>query len=145
MFKVDHTKGESTFEQIKPGEYEAIVINYEQKESSTKKNMVVVDYEIRSDVDQPCQGQKILFDNFIVSDKTLWRFQQASVAAQFPNGMEFANYKEWADAFLNKPVRLVVGEREYNGKKYAEVKALKVSEVSAPDTTISISDDDVPF
>lgn len=51
MFKVDHSKGESTFEQIKPGEYEAIVINYEQKESSTKKNMVVVDYEIRSDVD----------------------------------------------------------------------------------------------
>lgn len=30
MFKVDHSKGESTFEQIKPGEYEAIVINYEQ-------------------------------------------------------------------------------------------------------------------
>lgn len=110
MFKVDHSKGESTFEQIKPGEYEAIVINYEQKESSTKKNMVVVDYEIRSDVDQPCQGQKILFVNFVVSEKTMWRFQQASVAAQFPNGIEFANYKEWTDAFLNKPVRLVVGE-----------------------------------
>lgn len=145
MFKVDHTKGESTFEQIKPGEYEAIVINYEQKESSTKKNMVVVDYEIRSDVEQPCQGQKILFDNFIVSEKTMWRFQQASKAAQFPDGMEFSNYKEWADAFLNKPVRLVVGEREYNGKKFAEVKALKVSEVSAPDTTFTVSDEDVPF
>ncbi|MGQ7112619.1 DUF669 domain-containing protein, partial [Escherichia sp. TWPC-MK] len=23
-----------------------------------------MDYEIRSDVDQPCQGQKILYDNF---------------------------------------------------------------------------------
>ncbi len=145
MFKVDHTKGESTFEQIKPGEYEAIVMNYEQKVSSTGKNMVVVDYEIRSDVDQPCQGQKILFDNFIVSDNTLWRFQQASKAAQFPDGMEFANYKEWADAFLKKPVRLVVGEREYNGKKFAEVKAFKVSEVSVPDTTFTVSDDDIPF
>ncbi|MFJ7831773.1 DUF669 domain-containing protein [Peribacillus sp. NPDC097284] len=144
MFKVDHTKGESTFEQIKPGEYEATVVNYEQKVSSTGKNMVVVDYEIRSDVDQPCQGQKILFDNFVVADNTLWRFQQASKAAQFPDGMEFSNYKEWADAFLNKPVRLVVGEREYNGKKFAEVKSLKVSEASAP-TEIKISDDDVPF
>ena len=146
MFKVDHTKGESTFEQIKPGEYEATVVNYEQKVSSTGKNMVVVDYEIRSDVDQPCQGQKILFDNFVVADNTLWRFQQASKAAQFPDGMEFSNYKEWADTFLKKPVRLVVGEREYNGKKYAEVKALKVSEVGEPSgQTINISDDDVPF
>ncbi|WP_350300620.1 DUF669 domain-containing protein [Peribacillus frigoritolerans] len=145
MFKVDHTKGESNFEQIKPGEYEAIVMNYEQKVSSTGKNMVVVDYEIRSDVDQPCQGQKVLFDNFIVSDNTLWRFQQASKAAQFPDGMEFGSYKEWADTFLKKPVRLVVGEREYNGKKFAEVKAFKVSEASAPDNEIKISDNDVPF
>ncbi len=116
MFKVDHSKGESTFEQIKPGEYEVIVMNYEQKVASTGKNLVVVDYEIRSDVEQPCQGQKILFDNFIVSDTTLWRFQQASKAAQFPDGMEFKNYKEWADAFLNKPVRLVVGEENITVK-----------------------------
>lgn len=144
MFKVDHAKGESTFEQIKPGEYEVTVVNYEQKTAASGNNMVVVDYEIRSDVDQPCQGQKILFDNFVVSDKTEWRFQQASKAAQFPDGMTFNSYKEWADTFLNKPVRLVVGEREYNGKTYAQVNGFKVSQASAPET-ITISDNDVPF
>ncbi|WHY75726.1 DUF669 domain-containing protein [Neobacillus sp. WH10] len=143
MFKVDHSKGDG-FEPIKPGEYEVTVINYELKKSSTGKNMVVVDYEIRSDVDQPCQGQKILFDNFVVSDNTEWRFQQASKAAQFPDGMSFNSYKEWADAFLNKPLRLVVGEREYNGKKNPQVNGFKVSEASAP-SGITISDDDVPF
>lgn len=145
MFKVDHTKGESTFEQIKPGEYEATVVNYEQKTAASGKKMVVVDYEIRSDVEQPCQGQKILFDNFVVSENTEWRFQQASKAAQFPHGIEFSSYKDWADTFLNKPIRLIVGEREYNGKKYAEVKAFKVTEVGAPATEIKISDEDVPF
>ena len=31
--------------------------------------MIVVDYEIRSDVDQEFQGQKLLFDNFVVTEK----------------------------------------------------------------------------
>lgn len=144
MFKVDHTKGESNFETIKPGEYEATVVNYEQKVSASGKNMVVVDYEIRSDVEQASQGQKILFDNFIVSDTTMWRFQQASKAAQFPDGMVFTSYKEWADTFLNKHLRLVVGVRDYNGKKYAEVKGFKVSKSSVPEE-IKINEKDVPF
>lgn len=75
----------------------------------------------------------------------MWRFQAASKAAQFPDGMQFGSYKEWADTFLNKPLRLVVGEREYNGKKYPQVNGFKVSEVTAPSTNVEISDDDVPF
>ncbi|WP_430482781.1 DUF669 domain-containing protein [Rossellomorea marisflavi] len=144
MFTVDHSKGEG-FEVVKPGEYEVIVMNYEQKTAESGNNRVIVDYEIRSDVDQPCQGQKVLFDNFTVTQNAMWRFQQASKAAQFPDGMKFKSYKEWADAFLNKHLRIVVGEREYNGKKYPEVKGFKVTEVSAPDNSITITDDDVPF
>jgi len=144
MFKVDHSQAVE-FEVIKPGEYEVTVVNYELKQAESGNNRVIVDYEIRSDVDQPFQGQKILFDNFTVTDKAMWRFQAASKAAQFPDGMQFGSYKEWADTFLNKPLRLVVGEREYNGKKYPEVKGFKVSEVAAPSTNVEVSDDDVPF
>ncbi|MCM3454433.1 DUF669 domain-containing protein [Heyndrickxia oleronia] len=143
MFTVDHEQAKG-FEEIKPGEYEVTVVNYEQTTSSNGNPRIVVDYEIRSDVDQPCQGQKILYDNFVVTEKSMWRFHAASKAAGFPSGMQFKNYKEWADAFLNKPLRVVVGEREYNGKKYAQVNGFKVSEVSAP-APINISDDDVPF
>ncbi|MCY7572850.1 DUF669 domain-containing protein [Bacillus pumilus] len=145
MFTVDHSKGDS-FEPIKPGEYEATVINFEAKTAATGNERLVVDYEIRSDVEQPCQGQKILYDNFTVTENAMWRFHQASKAAGFPNGMKFKDHIEWANAFLNKPVRLVVGEREHNGKKYPEVKGFKLSEASAPnDDPIHISDDDVPF
>ncbi|MGG0785260.1 DUF669 domain-containing protein, partial [Bacillus glycinifermentans] len=56
MFTVDHSKGEA-FEPIKPGEYEATVINFEAKTAASGNERLVVDYEIRSDVEQPCQGQ----------------------------------------------------------------------------------------
>lgn len=145
MFTVDHNKGDG-FEVVKPGEYEVTVVNYELKQAKTGSNMVVCDYEIRSDVDQPCQGQKILYDNFVVSEKAMWRFHQASKAAQFPNGMSFKTYKEWADTFLNKPLRVVVAERTgTDGNKYPEVKSFKISEASAPSGVIKVSDDDVPF
>lgn len=144
MFKIDHSQAKEGFTPITPGEYEVVVLNYELKKSSTDKNVVTVDYEIRSDIDQPFKGQKILYDNFIVSENTMWRFQSASKAAQFPNGKEFNSFKEWAEFFLNKNLRLVVGEREYNGKKYTQVKGFKESQVSPP-TDITVSDSDVPF
>lgn len=145
MFKIDHSKGDG-FEVVKPGEYEVTVINYELKQASSGNNMVVVDYEIRSDVDQPCQGQKINFDNFVVTEKAMWRFQQASKAAGFPNGIEFSSFAEWAKAFVNKSLRVVVSQREdQNGKKWPQIDSFKPSEVSAPNTEIKISDDDVPF
>ncbi|MEC0565997.1 DUF669 domain-containing protein [Bacillus spizizenii] len=145
MFTVDHSKGEA-FEPIKPGEYEATVINFEAKTAASGNERLVVDYEIRSDVEQACQGQKILYDNFTVTDNAMWRFHQASKAAGFPNGMKFKDHIEWANAFLNKPIRLVVGEREHNGKKYPEVKAFKPSEAPAADNgSITVSDEDVPF
>ena len=142
-FKVDHSQGEG-FEIVKPGEYEVTAVNFTLDKAKSGNNRVIVDYEIRSDVDQPCQGQKILYDNFTVVDNAMWRFHQASKAAQFPDGKEFGSYKEWANELMGKPLRLVVGEREYNGKKYPEVKGFKVSEVMAPEQ-VNISDDDTPF
>ncbi|ERN52849.1 DUF669 domain-containing protein [Alkalihalophilus marmarensis] len=143
MFKIDHSKGEY-FEKVVPGEYEATPVNYEQKTSSNGTQMIVFDYEIRSDVEQAAKGQKLLYDNFVVSDNP-WRFQQASKAAKLPNGKQYGSYKEWADEFLNKPVRLIVGEREYNGKTYPEVKGFKESQVGQANQGPTISDADVPF
>lgn len=143
MFTIDHSQA-TEFETIKPGEYEVVVINYEQTTSQNGNPRVIVDYEIRSDVDQPCKGQKILFDNFTVTDKAMWRFQAASKAAGFPHGANFKSFKEWAEKFVGKHLRLVVGEREYNGKKYPQVNGFKESQVSAP-ATIAINDEDIPF
>lgn len=55
MFTVDHSKGEA-FEPIKPGEYEATVINFEAKTGASGNERLVVDYEIRSDVERTMPG-----------------------------------------------------------------------------------------
>ena len=143
MFTVDHTKAKR-FEEVKPGEYEVIVVKYDQTTSQNGNPRIIVDYEIRSDVDQPCQGREIKYDNFVVTENSMWRLHAASEAAGFPTGMGFKSYKEWADTLLNKPLRLIVGEREYQGKKYPQVNGFKPSEVALPQN-IEISDSDVPF
>ena len=145
VFKINHEEAKG-FEPIKPGEYEVTVVNYEMKTATSGNNRISVDYEIRSDVAQPCQGQKILYDNFTVTANAMWRFQAISKAAQFPDGVEFSSYKEWADTLLGKHLVVIVGEREYNGKTYPDVKGFKESMMGAPaDDSPQIGDGDVPF
>lgn len=146
-FKIDHSQGDG-FEQIKPGEYEVKPINYTLDKAKTGSNMVIVDYEIRSDVDQPCQGQKIMYDNFVVSDNSMWRFHQASKAAGFPDGKEFESFRDWCEEFMNKPIRiLTVLEKQTNGREYAKVKSFLPSNITAPpvEEVKTPSDDKVPF
>lgn len=147
MFKINHEEAKGGFELVAPGDYEVTVHNYELKKAeSTGNNRIVVDYEIRSDVNQPHQGQKILFDNFTVTEKAMWRLHSISKAAKFPDGMQFASYKEWADTLLGKHLVITVGHREHNGNKYPEVKGFKESTAGAPQSgPITVSEDDVPF
>lgn len=59
MFTVDHEQAKG-FEQVKSGEYEVTVVNYELKQADSGNNMIVVDYEIRSDVDRSVPRTKAL-------------------------------------------------------------------------------------
>lgn len=143
-FTVDHTQGDS-FEIVKPGEYEVTPINFTTDKAKESGNgRIVFDYEIRSDVDQPFQGKKILFDNFTVSENSMWRIHQISKAAQLPDKKTYASFKEWANELINKPIRVVVDARTYNGKTYPEVKSFKVSE-ALPPAQINVTNEDTPF
>ncbi|MET4560784.1 hypothetical protein ABIA69_001928 [Lysinibacillus parviboronicapiens] len=148
MFKINHEEAGTGFELIAKGDYEVTVINYETKNEPGKNPRITVDYEIRSDVPQPHQGQKILYDGFTITEKAMWRLQAISKAAKFPNGLSFNSYKEWADTLLNKNLVITVGHREYNGNTYPEVKGFKESQVAPPvqqGGPITVSDDQVPF
>ncbi|MFJ7888425.1 DUF669 domain-containing protein [Lysinibacillus xylanilyticus] len=148
MFKINHEEAGTGFELIAKGDYEVTVINYETKNEPGKNPRITVDYEIRSDVPQSHQGQKILYDGFTITEKAMWRLQAISKAAKFPNGLSFNSYKEWADTLLNKNLVITVGHREYNGNTYPEVKGFKESQVEAPAPqggTIVVGEDEVPF
>lgn len=148
MFKINHDEAGQGFELIEKGDYEVTVINYQMGQSTNGNNVIKVDYEIRSDVPQKHQGQKILYDNFTITENAMWRLQAIAKAAGFPNGMTFNSYKEWADTLLNKTLVVNVGHREYNGNTYPEVKGFKESQADAPaqDTPpVQVGDSDLPF
>jgi single-stranded DNA-binding protein len=155
-FKIDYNN--TGAEPVKPGEYEVVPSAYDISTSTNGNQKVTFNYEIRSDVDQPAQGQEIRYDNFTVTDNAMWRFNQAAKAVGIPDGLDMDATK-FAEAFKGKPLRVVVGEREYNGNKYPQVKLFKESEASGKPNIqnskddpfasdgkpIDISDDDLPF
>lgn len=152
-FKVDYNN--TGIEPIKPGEYEVTPVKFDIQAAQSGNMRVIVNYLVRSDVSQPGQGQEIMYDNFTVTENSMWRFNQASKAACIPDGIEFDSVEEWANAFMNRSVRVVVGEKTYNGKTFPEVKSFKESQHAKNppqrDTfkddgkPIDISDDDLPF
>lgn len=148
---------------VKPGEYEVYPSEFEIKRSqNTGNQMVVMNYLIRDDVDQPSQGSEIKFDNFVYTPNSYWRFNQAAKAAGVPDGTTFNGPEDWAKAMINRALRVDVGQRTYNGNIYPQVKGFKSSLVSQGKLTvgtssinddpfanssepINISDDDLPF
>lgn len=131
------------FEQIKAGDYEVTVLNFEAK-TVGDKNVVSVDYEIRSDVEQDFQGQKIRFDDFFCTERALWKIENASIAAGFTEEeATFDKYTDWAKRFVGKQLAVSVDLREHNGKYYPQVK--KYMPTSYPLVGNKISDDDTPF
>lgn len=151
-FTVDYKN--TGIEPIKPGEYEVYPIKYDIQAAQSGNMRVIVNYEVRSDVDQPGQGQEIKFDNFTVTENSMWRFNQASKAAGMPDGITFGTVEEWASAFMKRSVRVVVGEKTYDGKTFPEVKSFKESQHSTTKKQdpfvddgkpIDISDNDLPF
>ena len=110
------------FEQITAGVYEVTVVNFEGK-TVGNKNVISVDYEIRSDVDQEFKGQKIRFDDFFCTENALWKIENASIAAGFTEEeATFEKYSEWAKRFVGKNLVVEVYLEEYNGKKYPRVR-----------------------
>ena len=136
------------FEQIQPGEYEVRACNFEAKERGGK-NVLSFDYEIRSDVDQPCKGQKIRFDDFFCTENALWKIENASIAAGFTEEeAEFEKYSQWANTFLNKNLRVEVElEPSFKdpNKKFPRVKRYLPSEVNPEATEIDVDESQLPF
>lgn len=157
------------FKILEPGEYEVYPTVFSKEVAKTSGNkMAQFNYVVRDDVDQEGQGQEIRFDNFVESPASAWRINQASVAAGLDMDAEYEDVWDWAGAFVNRAVRVVVGHREYNGKTFPEVKSFLPSMYGGtyegkPDSAanhapsfnndpfkndggaIDISDDDLPF
>lgn len=113
------------FAPLEPGTYEVTVHSFEGK-TIGDKNIISVNYEIRSDVEQEFRGRKIRRDDFFCTEKALWKIENASIAACFTEEeAEFEKYSEWAKTFVGKQLQVEIYIEERNGYKNERVKSYK--------------------
>lgn len=156
FFKFDETNVSSGFELIAEGKYEAIVINAAVKEFQGHPTLEL-DFEIRSDVEQPHQGAKVLYNTFYFhndnpeyQENNIKRINSLIKSCGFPNGTEFKNGDDMANQLFNKTLLITVKHQEDKNdktKKYPKARFFDESRVGSSNQggTMDISDDDLPF
>lgn len=152
FFKLDTENVSSGFELVAEGKYEAVIVNAEPKQTQAGKPMLNVDFEIRSDVNQPHQGSKVLYNNFTFEHEVAVKIVNSLLkACGFPHGQSFNSPEEMAQALFNKHLEITVkheADRNDPAKKYAKAKYYDVSKVNAPQQngpSITVGDSDLPF
>lgn len=150
FFKMDEVEEVKGFELPKPGKYEATIINAVAQKTQAGKDMLQVDFEIRSDVPQDHQGAKVLYNNFTFEHKTSRGIAKSlCIAAGFPENHNFASCEEMANGLINKSLEIgIKHEKGNNGNTYAKSSYYNPSNVDAPtpmNSQPAVSDDDLPF
>lgn len=151
FFKFDSENVTQTFTMVAEGRYEATIINAEAKKSQAGKPMMNVDFEIRSDVEQPHQGAKVLYNNFTFEHEIAVKIVNSLIkACGFPHGTTFDSPETLARELFNKHLEITVkheADRNDPNKKYAKAKYYNASKVGAPagQTPVTVSDDVLPF
>lgn len=138
------------FTALPIGDYECIVSSTEMKVSSNGNQMIKVKLTIREDVEQ--KGKKRnFFDNLVVMDSMMWKFNQVAKAVQLAEGEDVDTPEEFAAAILYKPVVIRNKHELYNGENTDKVASWKPSKLEGNGAvpqdggSIEIGDDDLPF
>lgn len=118
---------------IKPiGDYECVIHKVEERTTRNGKVGLNIQFLIRSDVNQKYQRGYIFH--------TLWKrkeptdldkqvngygfnqVMQLGKASGLPEGKDYDNLTQFNNDLINKPVRITLNHREYNGNLQEEVK-----------------------
>lgn len=123
-------------EYITPGVYEAVIQN--TSEEFTQGNgtrYMAVSMVIRNDVQQQCQDKRIDYRIWTTSKpetKTIEGYVEYSLAlmskaCRLPETINVNSVNELSKLWIGKPVRITVGQREYNEKTYIEISKVEES------------------
>lgn len=150
FFKMDEVEEVKGFELPKPGKYEAVIINAVAKKTQAGKDMLVVDFEIRSDVPQDHQGAKVLYNNFTFEHPIAQGIVKSLLkAAGFTDNDTFASCEDMANKLINKNLEIGVKHEEgNNGNMYAKSSYYNPSTANPPaqiTPPVQVGDDDLPF
>lgn len=123
-------------EYITPGVYEAVIQNTSEKFTQGNGTLyMAVSMVIRNDIQQKCQDKKIEYRIWTTSKpeaKTIEGYVEYSLAlmskaCRLPETINVNSVNELSKLWIGKPVRITVGQREYNGKTYIEISKVEES------------------
>lgn len=151
FFKMDEVEEVKGFELPKPGKYEATIVNAVAKKTQAGKDMMVVDFEIRSDVPQDHQGAKVMYNNFTFEHPIAQGiFKSLLKAAGFTDNDTFNSCEDMANKLINRNLEIgVKHEDDSKGNTYAKSSYYNPSNVDSPtpvdNAPVELGDDDLPF
>ncbi|WP_367899794.1 DUF669 domain-containing protein [Bacillus pseudomycoides] len=154
FFKFDESKVVQGGGLIEEGEYEVTITDAEPKRSTSNKDMIVVTYEVRSDVKQKFQGWKLNYNNFIIeSDNKFTNTLLYACGWSDDNQPDFRDLRDMAQQLIGKNLMVKVVHEEYkdrdgNKRQKGVAKFTARSKVSVPTPTkpaITVGDGDLPF
>lgn len=139
------SEGGGGFTPVPEGVYEAIITRATITPYRSGNQGLNLMLTIRTDVEQPC-GNRKLFDNLVLSENSMYKFDLVAVATEFPEDQEITSLEQFRDFILHKPVQVKVLHEpdKYNPEKTREristyKKGLELSE----DTELPATEDEV--
>lgn len=166
-FKVDYNEAQD-FGNVADGDYEVVVFNVTEEATKNGAENINFDLVIRNDVNQSYKNSHLFHK--IWKSKETGKYNLGAVMAMAKNfGLPDGKNYESFDAFLQDfalrtaKVRVKNEQSEYNGKTYDNTNIKKFGQSAFPemqhqfkkkespqndfgrDSSINISDDDLPF
>ncbi len=112
--KVDYKNTEPG--KVSPGQYEVTVVAFDVATSKNGNQQVVLDYEIRKDVQQESQGSRIRYDRFTFTDSAAWRISAIAKVTGVPDGYDFPSPEWFGKVMMHRSFLATVEDRTYDGK-----------------------------
>ncbi|PFE03792.1 hypothetical protein CN288_12505 [Bacillus sp. AFS023182] len=157
FFKFDETNVSKGFELVAEGKYEATIINATAKYFQGHPTLDL-DFEIRSDVPQNHQGEKIRYNTFYFhndnpefKENNIKKINSLLGACAFPHDTTFNSAEEMAKQLFNKSLLITVkhqADKKDKTKIYPKAKFFDKSKVNSPTQVgepIIVGDSDLPF
>lgn len=156
MFKIDYDLANN---YVPDGVYEMYFEDFETRVANSGTKFFVLHGVVRTDVNQPHQGRKILHNLWCSKDTgrlNMGFVAQIAKAIKLANGTEFSSEDDVLTALMFKPfkAKIVVETNEYNGKQYTNNVYKGFKETDFPDVapgtmvegaTLINDKEDVPF
>lgn len=156
-FTTDYS-GITEYADWKVQDYEVVIKDVYETTASTGTTGLVIESVVRNDVKQEKQNAHLWDRHWQRRDTQKYDFKSIMKIANalgIPEGKNYNTFEEFLKEFINKPAKIRIKLREYNGEKQPEVHYYNKTEFkdinhtwkeqNLPDQTATTEEPDLPF